>query len=343
MRKRSLCIAALVGLLAPTVGSSADGSAKTTLAIKGMTCGGCVAAVKLQLKKTEGVTAYEVSLEKAEADVTYDPAQTTPEKIAASVSKTGFEATVRKGTAERTSVTAGSSKDCANGACERDCCQRPAAAAQNSEAAGLVSLASGSSRLAADFNGARTKRRFLAILSPTCGACVHGADAIKAAILPESEALDVFVVWAPMLEGDGSEPASASAERLGATGAKIQQYWDPERRVGRAFREDVFPDAVARMKRSIPREHFLEPYLASRDGAQPEWDIYLLFEPGIEWKDTAPTPSRWVRQTALLPGEGGSAPTSILWANDYSNAPVEGSLAEHLRRMVKPERRSAVR
>lgn len=32
---------------------------------------------------------------KAEADVTYDPAQTDPEKIAESVSTTGFEASVK--------------------------------------------------------------------------------------------------------------------------------------------------------------------------------------------------------------------------------------------------------
>lgn len=55
-----------------------------------MTCGGCVAAVKVQLKKTEVVTAYEVSLEKREAEVTYDPAKTEPKKIAESVSKTRF-------------------------------------------------------------------------------------------------------------------------------------------------------------------------------------------------------------------------------------------------------------
>lgn len=60
-----------------------------------MTCGGCVAAVKVQLKKTPGVTAYEVSLEKGEAVVTYDPARTDPRKIADSVSKTGFQATVK--------------------------------------------------------------------------------------------------------------------------------------------------------------------------------------------------------------------------------------------------------
>lgn len=91
----------------------------TTLTIKGMTCGGCVATVKLKLKKTQGVLAYEVSLEKGEAEVTYDAAQTNPEAIAAAVSETGFKATVKtkadpdrgKGKSEDTSAT-GSSWTC---------------------------------------------------------------------------------------------------------------------------------------------------------------------------------------------------------------------------------------
>lgn len=74
----------------------ADATSNATLTITGMTCGGCVGAVKRQLKRTEGVTAYEVSLEKAEAEVTYDPARTDPKKIADSVSKTGFTASVKQ-------------------------------------------------------------------------------------------------------------------------------------------------------------------------------------------------------------------------------------------------------
>lgn len=81
--------------------SSSTGQ-RTTLTIKGMTCGGCVATVKLKLKKTQGVLAYEVSLEKGEAEVTYDPASTSPEVIAASVSETGFKATIKaKGGTDR--------------------------------------------------------------------------------------------------------------------------------------------------------------------------------------------------------------------------------------------------
>jgi mercuric ion binding protein len=70
-------------------------TAKTTLKIEGLTCGGCVPTVNVQLKKTEGVVAYQVSFEKGEALVTYDPAKTTPAKIADSVTKTGYVAFVR--------------------------------------------------------------------------------------------------------------------------------------------------------------------------------------------------------------------------------------------------------
>jgi copper chaperone len=96
MKKRSAVLMLIAALALSLSSAAAESSAKTILAIKGMTCGGCVAAVKVQLKRTEGVTAYDVSLEKGEAEVTYDPAKTEPKKIAESVSKTGFQATVKE-------------------------------------------------------------------------------------------------------------------------------------------------------------------------------------------------------------------------------------------------------
>ncbi len=95
MNRRVLSLLTIVALSMAGRAIAAESTAKTTLAIKGMTCGGCVAAVKVQLKKTAGVTAYEVSIEKAEAQVTYDPGRTGPKKIAESVSKTGFTASVK--------------------------------------------------------------------------------------------------------------------------------------------------------------------------------------------------------------------------------------------------------
>lgn len=96
MKKAGSILAATFFGLA--VAASAGEAAKTTLEIKGMTCGGCVAAVKVLLKRTEGVTAYDVSLEKGEARVSYDVARTTSEKIAESVSRAGFEASVKSPT-----------------------------------------------------------------------------------------------------------------------------------------------------------------------------------------------------------------------------------------------------
>lgn len=65
----------------------------STLTITGMTCGGCAVAVKMAAKKVDGVTEVTVNYEKGRAEVTYDPAKTTPEKIAAAITKhSGFKA-----------------------------------------------------------------------------------------------------------------------------------------------------------------------------------------------------------------------------------------------------------
>lgn len=297
--------------------------------------------VKIQLKRTEGVTAYEVSLEKAEAEVGYDPAKTTPEKIAESVSKTGFKASVKKsaedkGEGSATEEPAGASPPGARcgASCPRDCgkAKRGSAASADSEALGLVSLARDTAPLVSAFNSAKARARFLAILSPTCPACVHGAEAIKEAVLPAGDAVEVFVVWTPMLGGDGGSAAASSSGIVSAP--HVRQYWDPDRRVGTSFRKDLFSDAIARMKGSVPKGHFFADYLNQRDGSQPEWDIYLFFEPGTEWTERAPAPSRWVRQTArFASGESGGL-TSLMWRNDYASPPVEGSLTEELRKLV---------
>ena len=64
-----------------------------TLKVTGMTCAGCEAAVKIAAKKIDGVSDITVSYDKAAAQVTYDPAKTTPEAIAKVIrAKTGYKA-----------------------------------------------------------------------------------------------------------------------------------------------------------------------------------------------------------------------------------------------------------
>lgn len=71
-------------------------TAVCTLKVTGMTCGGCAAAVKSAAKKVGGVKDAKVSYEKGLAEVTYDPAKTSPNAIAQAITKrSGFKAEVQ--------------------------------------------------------------------------------------------------------------------------------------------------------------------------------------------------------------------------------------------------------
>lgn len=66
-----------------------------TLKMTGMFCGGCEAAVQHAARQVDGVTAVQASADKGIAEVTYDPARTTPAAIAKVVTeKSGFKAEV---------------------------------------------------------------------------------------------------------------------------------------------------------------------------------------------------------------------------------------------------------
>ena len=62
------------------------------LKIGGMTCGGCVRSVTNVLKKLPGVADAEVSLEKSEAKVNFDPARTSPAVLLEAIEAAGYEA-----------------------------------------------------------------------------------------------------------------------------------------------------------------------------------------------------------------------------------------------------------
>ena len=63
----------------------------TTLNISGMTCGGCVSSVSKVLKALDGVAKAEVSLEKKNAVVEFDPGKVQVEQLKRSVVEAGFE------------------------------------------------------------------------------------------------------------------------------------------------------------------------------------------------------------------------------------------------------------
>lgn len=68
--------------------------AQANFKIKGMTCAGCATTIKLTLEKTAGVRCAEVSYERAEAIVDYDPKIITPEEIREAINQSGFKAEI---------------------------------------------------------------------------------------------------------------------------------------------------------------------------------------------------------------------------------------------------------
>lgn len=67
------------------------------LAIDGMTCGGCERAVEAALSKDDGFADAEVSHQKGNAVVRYDPNKTTPEKLAQLIEKrAGYKTSVKE-------------------------------------------------------------------------------------------------------------------------------------------------------------------------------------------------------------------------------------------------------
>lgn len=65
---------------------------QTTIAIQGMSCGHCVAAVKGALGQLDGVEVREVKV--GSATVAYDPHAVTPERITQAIADEGYAAQV---------------------------------------------------------------------------------------------------------------------------------------------------------------------------------------------------------------------------------------------------------
>lgn len=63
----------------------------TVLKVTGMTCGGCVRSVKNVLEGIQGVSGAEVSLEKAQATVTYDAAQADVNRMKEAITDAGYQ------------------------------------------------------------------------------------------------------------------------------------------------------------------------------------------------------------------------------------------------------------
>ncbi|HEU4880989.1 MAG TPA: heavy metal-associated domain-containing protein [Longimicrobium sp.] len=67
-------------------------SGKVTLAVTGMSCGGCAGSVQRALERHPGVASAAVSLARNNATVEFDPAATSPGALVEAVRATGYDA-----------------------------------------------------------------------------------------------------------------------------------------------------------------------------------------------------------------------------------------------------------
>jgi len=63
----------------------------TVIKVHGMSCGGCVKNVTGVLSKLPGVGKVEVSLEKEQAVIQFDPGQSTAAQFCQAIEDAGFE------------------------------------------------------------------------------------------------------------------------------------------------------------------------------------------------------------------------------------------------------------
>lgn len=88
--------AVVPGASAYTATAPATAAAQTKtvrLKVSGMTCAGCVIGTRAVLTRLPGVTKADVSYERGDALVTYDPARVTVAQMVAAVKTLGYTAT----------------------------------------------------------------------------------------------------------------------------------------------------------------------------------------------------------------------------------------------------------
>jgi len=68
------------------------GQRRVVIPVEGMTCGGCEAAIKMEVKKLEGIVAANADHKEGTATVTFVEEKVSVEQIMAAINKTGFKA-----------------------------------------------------------------------------------------------------------------------------------------------------------------------------------------------------------------------------------------------------------
>lgn len=180
----------------------------------------------------------------------------------------------------------------------------------------------------AAFNAHADKPRVVLLVSPVCSECVFGAEVVRASIMDRFAASGVFavVVWEPMLEPDNEAAARQSSGIFAGTSAA--QFYDPQRRAGWAYEREHFSRKWDEVEAALPADHWLRSTVDRKPEPGPEWDIYMLYKPGVRWERQSPKPDAFIRHIGR--DEEGQ---SRYFRDGFNAPPSTGDLHEAMERM----------
>jgi len=178
------------------------------------------------------------------------------------------------------------------------------------------------------FNANADKPRVLLLVSPVCSECVLGAEAVRKSIIDRFAESGVFavVVWQPMLEPDDEEAARIASGIFAE--ASAVQFYDPERLAGWAFEREQFSRKWDEVDAALPADHWLRQIVDSKPEPAPEWDIYMVYRPGVLWEDETPAPDAFIRHIGR-----GSDGLSRFWRDNFNSPPEAADLFEAMESM----------
>ena len=180
------------------------------------------------------------------------------------------------------------------------------------------------------FNAKADRWRAVALVSPTCSECIYGAEAVRKEITDRFSAdhVETISVWIPMLPPDNEQAARESASIFPPDG--VPQFYDSQQKVGWAYSRGTFAEFINRARKSLPAGHYLAEHFDNpqmRD--RPQWDLYMLYAPGIRWGNSPPMPNHWIRHCGRTDGQ-----KSTYWVDSPDTPPREGNLFDAMREMA---------
>lgn len=116
----------------------------------------------------------------------------------------------------------------------------------------------------------------------------------------KDDKLRAYSVWVPILLTDAERAVPNATKRLSDN--RVMHLWDGKGELVEAYKT-VLPTKNAETGEYVKA-----------------WDVYLVFPPGVEWKDEPPSPNFWMHQ---------------LYSVDPKNAFDSKALAAEIQRALK--------